>query len=75
MRSHQWWYSRSDDVAGAIIVGFATGRGFYDIEELVSEASGVVLAERNTESCCCEGEPVAATSVEGLREDVAHGGG
>jgi hypothetical protein len=40
----------------------------------VSEASGVVLAERNTESCC-EGEPVAATSVEGLREDVAHGGG
>jgi len=41
----------------------------------VSEASGVVLAERNTESCCCEGEPVAATSVEGLREDVAHGGG
>jgi len=41
----------------------------------VAEASGVVLAERNTESCCCEGEPVAATSVEGLREDVAHGGG
>lgn len=41
----------------------------------MAEASGVVLAERNTESCCCEGESVAATSVEGLREGVAHGGG
>ncbi|KAL3609525.1 hypothetical protein D5086_000545 [Populus alba] len=65
--------THGDDAAGAIIVGFATGRGFYDVEELVAEASGVVLAERNMESCCCEGEPVAA--AEGLREDVAHGGG
>ena len=67
--------THGDDAAGAIIVGFGTGRGFYDVEELVAEASGVVLAERNTESCCCEGESVVATSVEGLREDVAHGGG
>ena len=73
----KWFFNSThdDDVAGAIIVGFGTGRGFYEVEELVAEASGVVLAERNTESCCCEGESVVATSVEGLREDVAHGGG
>ncbi|KAJ6947541.1 hypothetical protein NC651_002045 [Populus alba x Populus x berolinensis] len=32
---------------------------------------GVVLAERNKESCCCEGELTAIAGVKSLRDGVA----
>ena len=38
------------------------------------DAMEVVLVQRKRESHCREGELITTTSVEGLREEVAHSG-